>query len=97
MRALIVEDYESDAKLLIHELRRGAREVDVEVVATAAAARAALTERSWDIILTDWALPGFGALPLAVLVSVVALGAAVAVVLRLLRRATPERLQDGAR
>ncbi|HSS01033.1 MAG TPA: response regulator [Kofleriaceae bacterium] len=68
MRALIVEDYESDAKLLIHELRRGGRNVDAEVVATAAAARAALTERSWDVILTDWAVPGFGALPLLALV-----------------------------
>ena len=80
MRALIVEDYETDAKLLIHELRRGGREVDAEVVASADAARAALTERSWDVILSDWAVPGFGALPLLALVHELGLDVPVIIV-----------------
>ena len=60
--ALIVEDNESDARLLTYELRRGGREVEVHVVSTIAAMRAALTVGGWDVILTDWKLPGFGAL-----------------------------------
>jgi two-component system cell cycle sensor histidine kinase/response regulator CckA len=80
LRALIVEDYESDAKLLIHELRRGVREVAVEVVATAAAARAALERQPWDVILTDWAVPGFGALPLLALIRELGLDTPVIIV-----------------
>jgi two-component system cell cycle sensor histidine kinase/response regulator CckA len=62
LRALIVEDYESDARLLTRELRRGGRQVEVHIVTTIAATRAALTVGGWDVILTDWKLPGFGAL-----------------------------------
>jgi len=62
LRALIVEDNESDARLLTYELRRGGREVEVHVVTTIAAIRAALTPGGWDVILTDWKLPGFSAL-----------------------------------
>ncbi|HZJ67016.1 MAG TPA: hypothetical protein VFD36_26100, partial [Kofleriaceae bacterium] len=64
--ALIVEDNEPDAELLILELQRGGREVEVEVAATAAQTRAALT-RPWDLILADWSIPGFGALALLAL------------------------------
>jgi PAS domain S-box-containing protein len=64
--ALIVEDNEPDAELLILELQRGGREVEVEVVATVAQTRAALT-RPWDVILADWSIPSFGALPLLAL------------------------------
>lgn len=53
MRALIIEDHDSDANLVNRELRRGGRDVDVEIVATAAATRPALTARSWDLILDD--------------------------------------------
>jgi len=62
LRALVVEDYESDAKLMTRELRRGGREVEVHIVTTLAATRAALTAGGWDVILTDWKLPGFGAI-----------------------------------
>jgi putative ABC transport system permease protein len=41
--------------------------------------------------------PGFGALPLAVGVSVAGLALAVLMVLRMLRRATPDRLREGLR
>ena len=62
MRALIVEDYESDAKLLTRELRRGGRDVEIQIVTTIAATRTALAASTWDVIFTDWKLPGFGAL-----------------------------------
>jgi PAS domain S-box-containing protein len=80
MRALIVEDYESDAKLLVHELRRGGRQVEVAIVATLAAARAALIGASWDLILSDWSIPGFGALPLLALVRELGLDTPVIIV-----------------
>jgi two-component system, cell cycle sensor histidine kinase and response regulator CckA len=80
LRALIVEDYESDAKLLLAELRRGGREVEAEVVATAATARAALTRQGWDLILSDWSVPGFGALPLLALVRELGLDTPVIIV-----------------
>ena len=80
MRALIVEDYESDAKLLLRELRRGGGEVEAQVVATSDAARAALTASAWDLIFTDWKLPGFGALELLALVRELGLETPVIVV-----------------
>ena len=68
MRALIVEDYESDAQLLTRELRRGRRDVEIQVVTTIAATRAALAASAWDIVVTDWKLPGFGALEILAVV-----------------------------
>jgi len=61
LRALIVEDDRVDAELIIRELGTG-RPLVTEVVATSAAVRAALTGAAWDIVLVDWAIPGFGAL-----------------------------------
>jgi two-component system, cell cycle sensor histidine kinase and response regulator CckA len=79
LSALIVEDHEPDAELLILELRRSGRAVDVEVVATAETARAALA-RPWDVILADWTVPGFGALALLALVRELGLDTPVIVV-----------------
>ncbi|MEO7730312.1 MAG: response regulator [Kofleriaceae bacterium] len=61
LRALIIEDSEPDARLVAHELRRGGSDVEVQVVESMPALRAALAER-WDIVLSDWSLPGFTAL-----------------------------------
>ena len=67
LRVLILEDRESDAALLLLELRRGF-EVDYERVWSAAAMTDALARRQWDIIISDYSMPGFGAIPaLAVL------------------------------
>ena len=60
LRALIVEDRPADVELVIGELARG-RELIAEAVATPAAARAALLRAPWDLIFTEWAIPGFGA------------------------------------
>ena len=61
LRALILEDEPADAQLVLRELSRG-RDVTAEVVASEAATRAALAHASWDLILADWSMPGFGAL-----------------------------------
>ena len=57
LRALLVEDSESDAKLIAHELRDTLGEVRCERVETAAALRAALADHEWDVIICDWSMP----------------------------------------
>jgi PAS domain S-box-containing protein len=64
LNALIIEDLEDDALLTLRELKRGGFNVVWERVETAEALRAALSNRSWDIILSDYNLPSFKA-PLA--------------------------------
>src|SRR5947207_7025624 len=61
LRLLIVEDSEDDALLLVHELRRCGYEHTVETVQTADDMRAALKRRSWDIVVSDYAMPAFSA------------------------------------
>jgi two-component system cell cycle sensor histidine kinase/response regulator CckA len=59
LQVLIVEDSEDDATLLLRELRRAGFEPVHERVDTAAAMAAALKERSWDIVISDYAMPEF--------------------------------------
>lgn len=62
LRALIVDDSQDDADLLLHALRRGGHEeVIYEIVTTPAALRAALHRQDWDVITSDHAMPGFSA------------------------------------
>ena len=61
LSALIVEDSEDDALLLLRELKRGGYEVTSERVDTAEAMRSALGQRSWDIIFCDYSMPQFSA------------------------------------
>lgn len=62
LRALIVEDSEDDARLVLRELRRAGYEPIFERVESADAMRAALAARAWDLILCDYVVPGFGGL-----------------------------------
>ena len=59
LRTLIVEDSEQDAALLIRELRRGGYDLSFERVETPDAMHAALDRRTWDIVLSDYAMPRF--------------------------------------
>jgi PAS domain S-box-containing protein len=60
LRALIVEDSPDDAALIAHELRKSGFQPAWDRVETADAMRAALKDRPWDIIISDYLVPGFG-------------------------------------
>ena len=62
LRVLVIEDVESDALLLLHELKRGGFDVTFERVETAGAMIAALEQRRWDVVISDYSLPHFSAL-----------------------------------
>jgi PAS domain S-box-containing protein len=61
LRALIVEDLERDAELLVLELQRGGYEVSFARVQTAESMQASLQE-DWDVVLSDYTMPRFSAL-----------------------------------
>jgi len=57
----MVEDSESDAALMLHELRQNDYEVTYERVYTAEDMSSALDKGQWDVILSDYSLPTFSA------------------------------------
>jgi len=59
LRVLIVEDSEDDAILVLRELRRGGYDPSFERVDTPEAMQAALDQQTWDIVLSDYAMPCF--------------------------------------
>jgi PAS domain S-box-containing protein len=61
LRVLLVEDSATDAALVLKELRKAGRPLRLERVEDAAAMRAALDREAWDLVISDWSLPGFGA------------------------------------
>src|ERR1700690_1504286 len=62
LHILIVEDSEDDCLLLLRELRRFGYDPAHERVESPEAMRSALTDREWDIILSDYILPKFSGL-----------------------------------
>lgn len=60
LRVLIAEDTEDDALLIMRELEQSGYRLESERVATAAALKNALA-RPWDILLSDFSMPGFTA------------------------------------
>jgi GAF domain-containing protein len=61
LTVLMIEDSEDDALLVLRELRRSGFDVIWERVQTVEALRAALAQRPWDVIISDYRLPGFDA------------------------------------
>ncbi len=57
-----MEDSETDAALLLLELRRGGYDTIFERVATPEAMDVALGNRAWDIVISDYVMPQFGGL-----------------------------------
>ncbi|MBI3775693.1 MAG: diguanylate cyclase, partial [Gammaproteobacteria bacterium] len=60
LRVLIVEDSEDDTLLITRELRKGGLELEFRRVETPAALQMELDAATWDIVITDHNLPGFG-------------------------------------
>lgn len=60
LRLLLVEDVAADAELVVRELER-AFEVSFARVEHAATMAAALERESWDVVISDYTLPGFSA------------------------------------
>jgi phosphoserine phosphatase RsbU/P len=58
---LIVEDSENDALLLMRELKMGGYEPEYERVETREAMEKALAAPGWDVVVSDYRLPLFGA------------------------------------
>ena len=68
LRLLLVEDCDLDARIILRELRRAGFQPKHARVTTEAQLRDALRRETWDVVLSDHALPGFNAtLALAVL------------------------------
>lgn len=61
IRVLIVEDSEFDARVLVNNLRQAGYDVTFRRVENAVTLREALAENSWEVILSDYNLPGFSA------------------------------------
>jgi len=62
LRVLLIEDSDDDAQLLLRELRRSGYDAEFERVETAEAMQVILTEKTWDLILSDYTMPKFSAL-----------------------------------
>ncbi|MBE7467429.1 MAG: response regulator [Planctomycetes bacterium] len=60
IRVLLIEDSETDAELLLRELRRGGYEPSHHRVQAAPELHEALKE-SWDLVVSDYSMPAFGA------------------------------------
>jgi signal transduction histidine kinase len=59
LRLLVAEDNEDDFDILLRELRRGGYEVSAVRVCSLPQLQAALA-RDWDLVISDWSMPGFG-------------------------------------
>jgi two-component system, cell cycle sensor histidine kinase and response regulator CckA len=59
LRALIVEDSQNDCDLLLGVLCRGGYDVAHKRVCTATALGALLDDGQWDIVISDYSMPGF--------------------------------------
>ena len=61
LKLLVIGNSESDCRLIVEELKRGGHDPDWRGIASAAALREALAEK-WDAVISEYVLPGFGAL-----------------------------------
>ncbi len=62
LNVLIIEDSEDDTLFLLRGLEKGGYDPVYQRVETAEAMRAALKEKTWDIVLSDYHLPRFSGL-----------------------------------
>jgi len=62
LRLLIVEDSDDDAQLLLVKLRRAGYKPDYVCIDNEADLREALRDPSWQVVVSDYAMPGFSGL-----------------------------------
>jgi two-component system, cell cycle sensor histidine kinase and response regulator CckA len=62
LNVLLVEDSETDAELLLLELEQGGFDVNFSRVQTRSGMKEALERGGWDLIVSDYSMPGFDAL-----------------------------------
>jgi two-component system, cell cycle sensor histidine kinase and response regulator CckA len=62
LRILLIEDMESDAELILRALRGGGFELEHLRVDTPQAMTAALADRPWDLVISDFTMPQFSGL-----------------------------------
>jgi PAS domain S-box-containing protein len=63
LRVLMVEDSAEDAELERRHLTKAGHEVFLRRITRAEEMQEALTHHDWDLIIADYAVPGFGAVP----------------------------------
>jgi PAS domain S-box-containing protein len=61
LRALVLEDSEFDARVMVQALRAGGYDVQFRRVESAEAMQEALRSETWDIVLADYNMPSFNA------------------------------------
>jgi two-component system, cell cycle sensor histidine kinase and response regulator CckA len=61
LKLLLAEDSESDAELIIRQLRISGYNVQAERIQDGPAMKAALQTSEWDLIVSDYSMPGFDA------------------------------------
>lgn len=62
LHVLIVEDSPLDAELMVRELKNSGYTVSWRRVDTASVLREVLPSQSWDLVLSDYAMPRFSGL-----------------------------------
>jgi two-component system, cell cycle sensor histidine kinase and response regulator CckA len=60
LRVLIVEDSRDDAELLLRALKKAGYQPSHALVQNAQAFRTLLTRQPWDLVVSDYVIPGFG-------------------------------------
>ncbi len=60
LRVLLAEDSEDDAVIVLHGLRKAGYQPHYERVCSPSSMRAALQKQAWDIVISDYEMPGFG-------------------------------------
>lgn len=60
LRVLVIDDSEDDTLLLERELKQGEWEITVFRVDTSEKMQQALSSNTWDVVISDYMIPGFG-------------------------------------
>jgi len=61
LHLLIIDDSEDDARLLVRQLEKGDYHISSKRIESATAMEKALNEQTWDIIVSDYNMPGLNA------------------------------------